>query len=242
MIKFFEKFPEVTAVMSLKNDGNMNINHRGDKSTNNNRSRFFQKAGVAGKKVHSALLKHGTEICVTNKLSPKFISGTDALITSEEEVFLSITVADCYPVLLYDPVGKIVAVIHAGWKGIAGEIIPGTVNRMNKMGSKYKDMRAAVGPGICQRHFEFNGQLFKEHFKKYQSSCYAFNSRKNVYLDLKKIILRQLVGDRKGNLERENVKVFDDCTYCNTKDFYSYRRDKNDPIDAMIVLIGMKHS
>ncbi|HDZ85066.1 MAG TPA: hypothetical protein ENH35_00755, partial [Candidatus Moranbacteria bacterium] len=93
-----------------------------------------------------------------------------------------------------------------------------------------------------QRCFEFDRQLFKERFKKYQAPIYSLNSGRSVYPDLKRIILTQLVGNKSGNLVRGNIEVIDDCTYCNAKSFYSHRRDKKDPIDAMIVLIGMKKS
>ena len=240
MIKFFKKFPKITALMSIREDGNMKINHKSGRSTNNSRGEFFKKAGISRGKAYSALLDPGSEICVIDKLSPRFISGTDALIASEEEIFLSITVADCYPILLYDPVRKIIAVIHAGWKGISEEIIPKVVNRMNKTGSTYKNIHVAIGPGICQRCFEFDRQLFKERFKKYQAPIYSLNSGRSAYPDLRRIILTQLTGNKTGKLERKNIEVINDCTYCNAENFYSHRRDKKDPIDAMIVLIGMK--
>ena len=88
MIRFFKHDPNVLAVMSGKRDGNMKINHDGEKSTNANRKKYFSKKGISEKHVISALLHHSSKVVAVKNLKSLFIPKTDARISySSEEVF-----------------------------------------------------------------------------------------------------------------------------------------------------------
>lgn len=77
----------------------------------------------------------------------KFIG--DALITDSSGVLLAVQVADCLPILLVDPGRRVVAAIHAGWRGTAGRITEKTIGRMRQaFGCDPRRLRAAIGPGI----------------------------------------------------------------------------------------------
>ncbi|MBQ2926878.1 MAG: laccase domain-containing protein [Ruminiclostridium sp.] len=73
----------------------------------------------------------------------------DGLITDQPGLCLTIYYADCIPVLLYDPVKKVIAAVHSGWRGTALGIAPKAVQKMADLyGSDPKDVLAAIGPGI----------------------------------------------------------------------------------------------
>ena len=249
MIMFFEKFPEITAWMSLRQDGNMKINYEKGESTNNNRNRFFERVGIPKERVYSAQLDHGTKIGIVNNLSLRIIRSTDALITSEKEIYISTTSADCFTVLLYDPIVKIIGVAHAGWAGVSEKIIPKVVSRMKKMGTRNKNIHVAVGPGICQKHFEFDRLAAGRYFRKYNNPFFISKSDKNrtrVHINLRKIVLNQLTGGI-NSIRRKNIEVINECTFCNSERFFSARRgdfhvedDKKRSIMNMVTLIGMK--
>ncbi len=75
----------------------------------------------------------------------------DALITDTPRLPLVIFSADCIPVLLYDPVRRVVGAVHAGWRGTALGIAAKAVSRMGELyGCRPADIRAAIGPGISQ--------------------------------------------------------------------------------------------
>ena len=73
----------------------------------------------------------------------------DALITDLPGITLLIRVADCVPIVLFDPVRRVVAVVHAGWKGTLADIVSATVERMCvHYGCRAADLLAGIGPSI----------------------------------------------------------------------------------------------
>ncbi len=73
----------------------------------------------------------------------------DALITNQPGLLLAVQVADCLPILLADPKRRVVAAVHAGWRGTAKRIAEKTVGEMRaRFGCQPADVRAAIGPGI----------------------------------------------------------------------------------------------
>ncbi len=73
----------------------------------------------------------------------------DALITNQPRLLLAVQVADCLPILLLDPKQRVVAAVHAGWRGTARRIAEKTVGEMQaRFGCRPRDLRAAIGPGI----------------------------------------------------------------------------------------------
>jgi YfiH family protein len=165
MLKFFEQFPEVLAVMSEKEDGTMRL--RDDGENMENRNRFFEKAGIDGSFVIGAKLDNGVNAKIISDNKENIINETDALITKEKNIFLSISVADCIPIFFYEPEAKIIGIAHAGWRGIAGGVIKNTVEKIIESGGETKNLKIALGPGINQCHFEAGGEV-AERFENYQ--------------------------------------------------------------------------
>lgn len=242
MIKFFPNFPEIFAVMSLRSDGNMKINYCGRKkrSTNGNRRIFFKRNGISEDTVVSALLDHGNKTVVINGNSSRYIEKADALLTGDCGIHLSITVADCYPIMFYDPAARAIALVHAGWQGAVSGVISSAMIKMILRGCDPRNIRAEVGPGICQKHLEFSrSDLLK--LKQYDNPQYYSDlSQEKVLVDLKKIIGDQLAT---YGISGKNIVFSRECTYCQSEKYFSYRRDgKNSQgqIDAMMVVFGMK--
>ena len=164
MIKFFEKYPEIFAIMSEKKDGTMRIFDNGNLVEENikNRKRYFKEIGIDFDNVISAYLINGTEIEIIENSKEKIIPKTDALITKEKNIYLSITAADCIPVLFYDFNAKIIGIAHAGWRGTVGGIIKKTIDKIIEFGGNSKNIAVAMGPGINQCHFEINSNILDE--------------------------------------------------------------------------------
>jgi hypothetical protein len=126
--------------------------------------------------------------------------------------------ADCQAVILYDPVKRVVANVHCGWRGNARHFIPAVLRRMNReFGTEPQDLRAAIGPslGPCCAEFVTYKDLFPE-------DLHRFRVRENFF-DLWEISRRQLVdaGLREANIETAGI-----CTRCRTDLFFSYRARK----------------
>ena len=93
-----------------------------------------------------------------NKFLTKKIKG-DALITDQINVPIGILTADCVPILLYDKKKKIIAAIHAGWKGAFKGIVHKVVNFLIKKGCTQKNIIAAIGPCIGKNSYDVREDL-----------------------------------------------------------------------------------
>src|SRR5580704_18654520 len=121
--QIFAQFPEIIAAQSTRIGGvspepfGMNLSsHVGDEQANvdENRKIFFASTGVPiGTKIVYQSQIHSANISVVNG-DEGIVEDSDALITQEPNVLLGVTVADCTPILLYDPKSKIIAAVHAG--------------------------------------------------------------------------------------------------------------------------------
>jgi YfiH family protein len=76
------------------------------------------------------------------------IADTDALVTAEPGIALVVMVADCVPIVLYDPVRHVVACVHAGWRGTVARVCAAAVAAMVSLGSRPADIIAGLGPAI----------------------------------------------------------------------------------------------
>ena len=167
---------------------------------------------------------HKDDILIVNKAyNYKETPTCDALITNEKNVPLMVMVADCIPVLIYDPVKKVIAVVHAGRAGIFKEIIPKTINKMKEIyGSESKDIIVSLGPSIHQCCYEVGKDIKEETEQLGYGYAVKIDEKSNYYLDLVSIGYQQLID---LGINSENIEKSPYCTACNTDTFYSYRAE-----------------
>jgi len=160
---------------------------------------------------------------------------TDAIVCPLPNVSIAIMTADCAPIFLVDPVQKVIALAHAGWKGTLGRIAAKTVVTMTELGCSKEDLIAWVGPmagGCC---YEVSNELI-ETFQAEFSEWPVKSSIGTRNLDLVEINCRQLenAGLLGNKVHRSNI-----CTIHNTDTFYSYRADNGTHgriISAMVMI------
>ena len=90
----------------------------------------------------------------------------DAVITDQKNIPIGVLTADCVPVLICDEKKKIIAAIHAGWKGAYKDIISKVINFMIKKGSNPKNITAAIGPAISVKNYEVKEDFKRKFIKK----------------------------------------------------------------------------
>jgi YfiH family protein len=146
----------------------------------------------------------------------------DALITNKIKTPLMVMVADCSPVLFYDPQKKVIAVAHAGRAGAFENIIHNVIESFkNDFGSHPKDIIAVIGPAICQKCYEVGEEIYKEAYDK--GLFYAFEKKgKKFYLDIRKILSQQL---KEAGISDKNIEISQICSQCNTN-YFSYRENR----------------
>ena len=149
------------------------------------------------------------------------IEDCDALITNEKEIVLTILTADCVPILLYDNEKKVVAAVHAGWKGTKAKIIAKTVLKMKEVyGSKVENIIAAVAPSIGSCCYEVGEDVAKHFFDIPKAYTQI---EKKYMLDLPYINKYQLL---EVGLREENIEMSDVCTACEVERYFSYRKEQ----------------
>lgn len=99
---------------------------------------------------------------VDDGLGPDVVAVADALVTSRSDVALAVVVADCVPVLLADPAGGVVAVAHAGRRGLVDGVVGAAVAAMTAHGAVPDRVRAVVGPSACGGCYEVPAELREE--------------------------------------------------------------------------------
>jgi purine-nucleoside/S-methyl-5'-thioadenosine phosphorylase / adenosine deaminase len=137
----------------------------------------------------------------------------DALLTGRAGWILSVRTADCFPVLLVDPVRRAVAAVHAGWRGIASGIVAASLARMrDEFGTQAQDVLAAIGPGIGACCYEVGEEVAR----RFGKNCAG-------RLDLAAAITAQL---EQAGVPRAHVDYIPECTSCDAARFHSWRRDR----------------
>jgi polyphenol oxidase len=82
------------------------------------------------------------------------IPGTDALVTADPGVVLTVMVADCVPIVLYDPVAHVLACVHAGWRGTVARVSEAAVQVMRSLGSTPENVVAGLGPAVAPDRYQ----------------------------------------------------------------------------------------
>ena len=166
----------------------------------------------------------------------------DGLITEKAQQAVWVASADCTPVLIASQTGQ-VAALHAGWRGTAAKIVPSAIARFQAQGSKFQDLRIAMGPAIAGSVYQVSTQVAAE----IGASITSPDSTKpaesildilhqlpdspvladplpgRVRLDIRRVIALQL---EQLGISPEQVAIAPHCTYQEPESFFSYRRDK----------------
>jgi len=168
---------------------------------------------------HLAIPKqiHSSNICLVDK--PGIYENCDALVTDKDGIFLTVSVADCAPVYVYDPVGKVIALVHCGWKGARDKIVEKTINLMgDKFKSDPKNLVAYIGPCASVCCYEVDAEF--DRF--FDVRFLRFKKNGKYHFDLKGEIYSQLL---KSGLDFKNIGISRHCTICESDLLHSYRRD-----------------
>jgi len=225
--------------MNFTNNKNLyiGISDKKDASMKNsleNRLLFFKNQNLDHKIIVSAGLVHRNRVVIVDDINEtQSIPDCDALITNQSKYLLAITVADCLPIYFYDKNKKIIALAHAGWRGVVSNIAQEVINVfISHYNSNPSDIEVFIGPHIQACHFEVKDDVSSQ-FKISDSII----RNKKTYINLAKTVKEQL---SELGLNDDNIRITEECTYCLSDKYFSYRRDNPKELEVMLAYISLK--
>lgn len=171
---------------------------------------------------------HGIEV-LTAEEKDRHCVGTqvpydaDGLVTKEKGLPLLIYIADCVPVLLHDPEAQVIGAVHCGWKSSVADILGVAVGKMESLGARAENIRAAIGASIGKCCFECDDDV-PQAVEKYLGGDTAglLEKRENgkTHVDLRGANRRRLI---QLGLLPEHIDTSCECTMCSAEKYWSHR-------------------
>ncbi len=220
-----QRVPGLLAALSTRNGGvspeqfGMNLSFSvGDdpEGVRENRRRFFGQLGIESERIAFQRQVHGTAIRVVDE--PGIYPACDGLVARRPELFLAVSVADCVPVFLCDPVKRTVAVVHAGWRGAAAGVVDRALETLFDLGTNPSNLLAFVGPSAGACCYEVGEDVAVQ----FEGQFVARSRAGTPHVDLKGVARSTL---QQAGVSDEAIEVSPLCTICRPDLLHSYRRD-----------------
>ena len=189
-----------------------------------NYARLLDAANLSGRPICRVHQVHGrTIVMVRHGDALPNHTQADALVTEEPEFALSIRTADCVPILIGEKSGRVVAAVHAGWRGVVAGIVPDTLSWMERMGIPAGDMLLAIGPCIGPDAFEV-GEEVAELFSGslWDDTILVRRPGAKPHVDLARAVALQAV---RFGLSPEQINSTELCSVRDADLFFSHRRE-----------------
>ena len=157
---------------------------------------------------------------------------TDGLITNKKDIALATTNADCILLLFFDPVNKVIANVHSGWRGTIQRISVKTVQKMvNKFNCKPENIICCICPSIRKCHFEVENdvkEIFEKEFKDLkieQNNDIMKKQKDKEKWNIDTVLINKILLKQEG-LKQENIIDSGICSVCNSDLIHSYRVER----------------
>ncbi|MBR1814149.1 MAG: peptidoglycan editing factor PgeF [Lachnospiraceae bacterium] len=207
---------------------------RGDdpQKTRENFRRFLAAMDVNPNRLVFSRQTHTTNVRVVTEadagkgfLTETDYEDVDGLITDVPGLVLATFYADCIPLLFLDPVRKVVATSHSGWRGTLAGMGEVTVRKMTEtFGCRREDILAAIGPGICRDCYEVGDELYDAFREKWTTEevqrIFVRKPGEKWHLDLWEANVLVL---KRAGITEDHLAVTNVCTCCNSKELFSHR-------------------
>lgn len=204
-----------------------------EENVSENRDRLTNALGISPGNFFVPYQTHDDKVCIidqdflsmTDENKSLSLNGIDALITDQKEIGIGITTADCVPLLIYDPIKKVLAAIHAGWKGTAARIGYKTAQKMiDHFGCNPSDLVVGIGASISPKHFEVGDEVGKAFTDAgFELSRISYRNTQTGKLHINLWEANRLPLIELGVL-LQNIEVSEICTYSNPDLLFSARR------------------
>ncbi|WP_428768718.1 polyphenol oxidase family protein [Treponema sp. HNW] len=205
--------PPVFAALTVLNAGSMRF--RRDEY-NQNRAAFFSQPAFLQKRIAETELIHSHNVCSADTDSPSrpcsISENLDGIITRSPSVLPVITVADCMPIFIYEPLSSCIGVLHSGWKG-TGIVLKAFEKAEKEYGADISNFRVILGPHIGSCCYTVDGERARFFQNEFSPDCVfpCDDSGAFYRLSLEKANLALL---KKAGIKREHIVSAGECTCC----------------------------
>jgi YfiH family protein len=195
-----------------------------------NRARMAAAIGVLPARLLTCYQVHSPDVVVVQEpWGTEARPRADAIVTRVEGLAIGVSTADCGPVLLADPVARVIGAAHAGWRGALAGVTDAAVAAMERLGAARPRIVAALGPMIRQPSYETGSELRARFMAADMASerFFAPAARDGHFMfDLSGYVAARLAAAGVGQIEDVGA-----CTYADPERFFSYRRmtHRNEP-------------
>lgn len=166
---------------------------------------------------------HREAVMIADQMNANEHPDADAIVTASPGLLATIRVADCVPILLAARDGRVVAAVHAGWRGVVARVLPNAIAVMTRVASVAPDeILAAVGPCISAEHFEVGPEVVEAFNNVGLASAVRPQAGAKPHIDLAAAIVTQL---QSVCVPRSQIDTTDRCTFRDRDEFFSHRRD-----------------
>ena len=221
----FKRFSEIVFGFSTKIGSNAKLPYHfnlsysvGDEKeiVDSNRKLFFRELGLNEKMISYQKQVHEDKISMVNSFGS--CGQSDALVTKTKNLGLAISTADCPAIFIFDPIQRVIAAVHSGWKGTEKKILAKTIQKLkDDFQSDPLNLICYIGSSISQKNYEVG----EEGASKFDKESVSINENK-FYLNLSGANYKMLI---EAGVKEVNIQVSGLCTYEYENLLHSYRRD-----------------
>ena len=195
--------------------GSIGLKHAADRdAVFASRRAFLTTLGLDGLPLTTVGSVHGASVARVDHSVPE-VDDVDALVTDRPGIVLFATYADCYPIVLWDPVAHVAGLVHAGWRGTAAGVAANAAAFMREEFAA-EHIVAGIGPGICGRCYEVGPEVASLFDPKFLVESHGDR------------VLLKLAAANSAQLEAAGVRVVYDIGIC-TKENYLFPSHRRHP-------------
>ena len=187
-----------------------------------------KSVGIHDARIVTMKQLHGENVIEVKDKNLKEAGEADGMYTDESEVYLGVLTADCVPILFVVPAGRLVAAVHAGWRGtLAGIALKTTRILSERYGVEPGAFEVALGPAIGACCYEVKEDVWRPLREKWGKPANPFVQTRNgkTFVDLKGLNGAIL---KNAGVPMNQIHQLGPCTSCTPEEFFSYRRERKE--------------
>ena len=200
----------------------------GDSAENVSANLAIAKGLVSASEISIMNADHGNTVHVVSE--PGVANPGDGLITKQADLALVALAADCVPFGLVDPVNGVIAVGHAGWRGVLANVMQALLDEFVSTGAQLKHTQAVIGPAICAKCYEVPAERV-EQFRNVRPEAIASTRNLDLIAGVNSVLATQVT----------KIHEISGCTL-ESSDLFSYRRAAGEPTGRGGLVIAISAS